>query len=222
MYIFVLCISVQYPSHDWIYVQTAAIVTHNRVSIPKEPQASREIRCDTCNTGQSIPLRSLSSKKEFITETRTRFLHLTSVQFSTCRSFKIIPQTISNVHPVDIKIRSPWVASALCVSFFRFSAPWGYRRDAVAWSAGLAPMETITIQRPRRKPWGAREPAYTLFRLPPVPFVLHCVSSCWHRFHDLLHLAPLRLPPRFNPFQRGRALHQWSHVSGIFSHLNAS
>lgn len=80
MYIFVLCISLQYPSRDWVYVQTAAIVIHNRVSIPKEPQTSREIRCDTCNAGQSIPLRSLSSRKEFITETRTRFLHLTSAQ----------------------------------------------------------------------------------------------------------------------------------------------
>lgn len=42
-----------------------AIVTHNRVSIPKEPQTPREIRCDTRNTpGQSIPSRSLPSPRE--------------------------------------------------------------------------------------------------------------------------------------------------------------
>lgn len=52
--------------------------------------------------------------------------------------------THATLYVLDIKIRSPWVASALCVSFFFcFSAPWGYRRDAAACSAVLAPMETM-------------------------------------------------------------------------------
>lgn len=125
---------------------------------------------------------------------------------------------------LDIKIRSPWVASALCVFFFffflfRFSAPWGYRRDAAACSAGLAPMATITIQRPRRKSRARARTSLTLFFGPrPPPFVLHCVSSCWHRFRGLLHPASLRLPPRFNPFQPWPLLTSVKpRVSGIFS-----
>lgn len=59
----VSCTRLMYTRGTQPWLQTAAIVTHNRVSIPKEPQTPREIRCDTCNTlGQSMPSRSLASR----------------------------------------------------------------------------------------------------------------------------------------------------------------
>lgn len=76
----------------------------------------------------------------------------------------------------------------------------------------LARLDLLRWKRSRSRGQGenrAREPAYTLFRPPPAPV---CLAL---RFFMLTSFSrpSLRLPPRFNPFQRGRSP---SVKSGIF------
>lgn len=107
----------------------------------------------------------------------------------------------------DIKIRSPWVASALSMFFFLPLEATG-----AAARCGCSLGQTCSDGNdhdPEAKEKTARANQLTLFfgpRQPPV-----CLAS---RFFVLTSFSrpSLRLPPRFNPFQRGHSLRQWNRV----------